>query len=418
MGVAPVYGALLDIGRVAVKVLIADKFSEAHINKLHDLGHEVTFEPGLTADDVAGVVPGNDVLVVRSTRVIDKTIAAGDRLGLILRAGAGVNTIDIDAAAARGIFVCNTPGKNSVAVAELTMGLILAIDRNLPDQVRDLRNGEWHKKLYGKAQGLAGRSIGIVGLGAIGFEVAKRAHAFAMQVAVIDRPGRDPEMLRELHAMEARFEPDLEALARSCDILTFHIPATPQTERMVSRRLLDQVQPGTVIVNTSRGDIIDEEALLEAIETKHLRVGLDVYQDEPPAGDASFASKLAQHPAVYGSHHVGASTDQAQTAIADAVVETIQAFEQGRLLNCVNLGGDEGEAATVSVRHRNRVGVLAGVFTTLREAGLNVEHMENFVLTGGEAATALIHVSGDLTDEIVARLGALDNVIAVSVGGQ
>jgi D-3-phosphoglycerate dehydrogenase len=398
-----------------VKVLIADKFSETHLARLGDLGHQVTLDPGLTADDLPGVIPGFEVLVVRSTKVTAVTIDAGDRLGLVLRAGAGVNTIEIEHAASNGVFVCNTPGKNSVAVAELTLGLILAIDRNIPDQVRDLRNGEWHKKRYGQTSGLAGRSLGIVGLGAIGLEVARRAHAFAMELAVIDRPGRNPELVHELRAMEVRFEADLAALAGSCDILTFHVPAGHETDGLVSRELLAQVRPGTVIVNTSRGSIVDEDALLDAIEEKKLRVGLDVYRNEPAGGDAQFESKLAQHPSVYGTHHIGASTDQAQTAIADAVVDAIDAFDHGRLLNCVNLGGEASEAATITIRHRNRVGVLAGVLTTLREAGLNVEHMENFVLTGGAAASALIHVTGGVSTETAARLEAVDDVIAVSV---
>jgi D-3-phosphoglycerate dehydrogenase len=303
-----------------------------------------------------------------------------------------------------------------VAVAELAMGLILAIDRNIPDQVRDLRNGEWHKKRYGKTAGLSGRSIGIVGLGAIGLEVARRAHAFAMELAVIDRPDRDPEITHELRGMEARFEPDLDALAASCDILSFHVPATSQTEGLVSRALLEQVRPGTVIINTSRGNIIDEGALLDAIDAKHLRVGLDVYRDEPASGDAPFESTLARHPAVYGTHHIGASTDQAQTAIADATVEVLRAFEHGELLNCVNLSDGTGESGTVTVRHLNRVGVLAAVLSTLREAGLNVENMENFILSGGAAASALIHVSGSLSTETTSKLEAIENVIAVSVG--
>jgi D-3-phosphoglycerate dehydrogenase / 2-oxoglutarate reductase len=398
-----------------VKVLIADKFSEDHLARLTALGHEVTLDPGLSAADLPTTISGFEVLIVRSTKVTPETIDAGDKLNLIIRAGAGVNTIATDHAAEKGVFVCNTPGRNSVAVAELAMGLILALDRNIPDQVQDLRKGEWHKKRYGTTNGLAGRSIGIVGLGAIGFEVAKRAHAFDMKVVVVDRPDRDPEIVHELHAMEARFEPDLLSLAASCDILSFHVPATAQTEGLISREFLDRVRPGTMIINTSRGSIVDETALLEAIESKHLRVGVDVYRDEPSTGDARFESELAKHPAVYGTHHIGASTEQAQIAIADAVIANLEAFQHGQPLNCVNLGDDDGEAATVTVRHLNRLGVLAGILTALREVGLNVENMANFILSGGEAASALIHVTGPLQPETITRLETVDNVIAVSV---
>jgi D-3-phosphoglycerate dehydrogenase len=402
---------------MAVKVLIADKFSDEHLSRLTNLGHEVSLEPTLSAGDLPNAITGFQVLVVRSTKVTAETISAADELNLVIRAGAGTNTIALDAAAANGVFVCNTPGKNAVAVAELTMGLIMAIDRNIPDQVKDLRKGKWRKKRYAKTKGLAGRSIGIVGLGSIGLEVAKRAHAFDMEIAVVDRPNRDALRLHTLTQIGARFEPTLEALAASCDILTFHVPAIPQTERLVSRELLAAMRPETVIVNTARGSVIDEEALLEAIEEKKLRVGLDVYAGEPGAGEAAFQSNLAQHPSVYGTHHIGASTNQAQIAIADAVIEAIEAFQDGNPLNCVNLGVTEveGPALTVMVRHLNRVGVLAGVLGSLREAGLNVEHMENFVLKGRDAASALIHVVGNLGPETVAELEEVDNVIAVSV---
>ena len=404
-----------------MKVLIADKFSDDHLAKLLELGHEVKLDPGLTKDDLPGAILGYEALVVRSTKVTAETVDAADRLNLVIRAGAGTNTIDVDAAAANGVFVCNTPGKNAVAVAELAMGLIMSIDRNIPDQVKDLRKGKWRKKRYAKTKGLAGQSIGIVGLGSIGLEVAKRAHAFDMEIAVVDRPNRDAHRLHLLTQMGARFEPDLLSLAATCDILTLHVPAAPQTEGLVSREFLAAVRPGTVIVNTARGTVIDEEALLAAIDEKNLRVGLDVYKGEPGSGDASFVSVLAQHPAVYGTHHIGASTNQAQSAIADAVIESIESFAIGTPLNCVNLGvfdEVEGSELTVTVRHFNRVGVLAAVLGTIREAGLNVEHMENFVLKGREAASALIHVVGKLGPETVTQLESLENVIAVSVNEQ
>jgi D-3-phosphoglycerate dehydrogenase len=399
-----------------LKVLIADKFSDKHLEHLADLGHKVSFQPDLNKADLADAIPGHEVLVVRSTKVTGETIEAANKLNLIIRAGAGVNTIAVEKAAEHGVFVCNTPGKNAVAVAELAMGLIMATDRNIPDQVKDLRKGKWKKKKYAKTKGLAGRSIGIVGLGAIGLEVAKRAAAFDMEIAVVDRPNRDPNRLQVLQHLGARFEPDLMSLAASCDILSFHVPATPKTEGLVSRELLAVMKPETVIINTARGSVIDEEALIEAIEEKSLRVGLDVYKGEPGTGDSEFTSLLAQHSSVYGTHHVGASTNQAQTAIADAVIEAIEAFGEGTLLNCVNLGqAVEGPAMTVTVRHQNRVGVLAGVLGTLREAGLNVEDMENFVLAGRSAASAVIHVVGNLDADTIAQLEEVDNVIAVSV---
>jgi D-3-phosphoglycerate dehydrogenase len=401
-----------------VKILIADKFSTEHLEQLERSGHEVSFEPDLTKTDLIEAIAGYEALVVRSTRVTPELIAVADKLGVIVRAGAGVNTIAVAEAARRGIFVCNTPGKNAIAVAELTMGLILAIDRNIPDQVEDLRNGRWRKKKYARAKGLAGRSIGIVGLGSIGLEVAKRSAAFAMEVAVLDRPGRDPDRLKVLQVMGARFEPDLVSLAGSCDIISFHVPATADTENLLSREVLDAVRPETVIINTSRGSVIDEEALLSAIDEKNLRVGLDVYKGEPGSGEAEFVSSLAQHENVYGTHHIGASTSQAQAAIADAVIETIEAFHRGVLMNCVNVSRAAGPELTITVRHYNRVGVLAEVLNALRQAGLNVENMENLILEGRTAASAIIKVVGEIDESTTTQLGKLDNVIAVSVSGR
>ena len=382
---------------------------------MQSMGHEVALRPALDAAELAEAVPGYEALVVRSTRVTAETLEAADRLNLIVRAGAGINTIDVDKAAERAVFVCNTPGKNAVAVAELVMGLILSVDRKIADQVAEVRSGIWNKKKYSKALGVAGRSLGIVGFGSIGMEVAKRAQAFGMHVSATDAdPGREP------FAEEAGIEwvSDLMTLAAKNDVLTFHVPAIPQTENLISRELLDVMQPGSIIINTSRGSILDEEALMKAMDEKGLRAGVDVYQREPGAGAGSFDSAFAKHPNVYGTHHVGASTEQAQTEIANAVIATIEAFEEGRLLNCVNLGEVLGSELTVTVRHLNQVGVLAGVFVTLRGAGLNVEHMENLVLKGRKASSALIHVVGDVDAALLTQLEELDGVIGVSLSAR
>ncbi|MDJ0923365.1 MAG: NAD(P)-dependent oxidoreductase [Acidimicrobiia bacterium] len=395
-----------------MKVLIADKFSETHLQQLTDLGHEVSFQPTLADETLRSAVPGFDVLVVRSTRVDAATIDAATSLSLIIRAGAGVNTIDVDRAAEQAVFVCNTPGKNAVAVAELVMGLILSIDRNIPDQVADIRAGTWNKTQYSKTNGLAGRSLGIVGLGSIGLEVARRARSFEMEVS-----GTDADPGRQVYAEAAGvgWVPDLMDLVAASDVVTFHVPAIPQTENLVSAELLAAMKPGAMIINSSRGNIVDEDALLKAMDEKGIRAGVDVYKGEPGSGVGSFESPLAQHPNVYGTHHIGASTEQAQGAIADAVIATLAAFGDGELVNCVNLSELLGTELTVTVRHVNKVGVLAGVLATLRGAGLNVENMENFVLKGRKASSAVIHVVGDVSDGTLNQIEEQDGVIGVSL---
>jgi D-3-phosphoglycerate dehydrogenase / 2-oxoglutarate reductase len=171
---------------------------------------------------------------------------------------------------------------------------------------------------------------------------------------------------------------------------------------------------GAILLNTSRGDIVDEAALLDAIESKGLRVGLDVYPDEPASGTAEWSSKLAQHPNVVGTHHIGASTGQAQRAVADGVVEIVEAFVRGEVLNCVNLAPRRLGTHSLHIRHFDRVGVLAGVFDILRRRELNVEQMQNRVFQGGNAAVATIDVVGEVGEELVGALEALPDVIHVS----
>jgi D-3-phosphoglycerate dehydrogenase len=399
-----------------VRILLADTFPETHRQHLEQMGHTVTYRPELTGDTLPAELNGHDVLVVRSTRVTAKAIEATQTLTLIIRAGAGTNTIDVAASADRGVFVCNTPGRNAIAVAELTMGLLTAIDRSIPDNVSDLRAGKWNKARYGKARGLAGRSIGIVGIGRIGLAVAERAKAFAMDLVVVARPGRNADIQARLDALGVRFVPDLIHMAETCDVLTFHVPADDSTHHLVSRELLQHVKPGAIIINTSRGSVLDEAALIEAMDAKGVRAGLDVYADEPQTSEAEFDAEIARHPNVYGTHHIGASTEQAQEAIADAVLELIDSYEDGSVLNCVNLLPTGYGMTSLTIRHHNRVGVLARVFAILREADLNVEHMENSVFAGGRAASAVMRVGGDVEKEVVWAIEALGDVIAVSTG--
>jgi D-3-phosphoglycerate dehydrogenase / 2-oxoglutarate reductase len=400
-----------------VKILFADAFPNAQIEKLAARGHDCATAPELDAETLPTALGGVDVLVVRSTRVTEDALAAADRLSLVVRAGAGVNTIDWRAAADRGIYVCNTPGKNAVAVAELTIGLLTALDRRIPDAVADLRDGKWRKKDYAVARGLAGRTLGIVGFGEIGMAVAVRAAAFDMEIVVQEKPGRRSAATELIAELGVRLVPDLPALLGMADAVSLHVPVTDRTRRMVDRGFLSHLRPGAFLINTSRGDIVDEEALLEAIEAKGLRVGLDVFDGEPGAGTADFDSALARHPNVYGTHHIGASTQQAQAAIADEVAAIVDDFARGVIRNCVNLRDQAVGTATLAVRHRNVVGVLAGVLGVLRKAGLNVEQMENRVFAGGTAATATIHVAGPLPAQIVAAVADQPDVIGVSVAG-
>jgi D-3-phosphoglycerate dehydrogenase len=396
-----------------MRVLLADAIDPATVDDLTGLGHEVVSEPKLSASDLPDRVPGFQALVVRSTEVTAATIEAGDALELIVRAGAGTNTIDVEAASRVGIYVTNVPGRNAIAVAELTIGLLLAIDRRIADNVADLRAGSWNKADYSRADGLFGKTLGIVGLGDIGFAVAERAAAFGLRVLAVEKE-RDAEVEERIRSLGIELVPSLDELVAMSDIVSVHVPATPETESMFDARLLGRMKEGAILLNTSRGDVVDEAALVDALDARGLRAGLDVYPDEPGSGTSEWSSKLAQHPNVVGTHHIGASTAQAQAAVAAGVVEVIEAFVRGEIVNCVNLAPTRLGTHTLHVRHLDRVGVLAGVFDILRRRDLNVEQMENRVFEGRNAAVATIDVVGDVGPDLLAALEELPNVIHVS----
>jgi D-3-phosphoglycerate dehydrogenase len=397
-----------------MRVLFADAVDPSTLEALRQAGHDCEVEPALSADDLPERMAGIEVLVVRSTRVSAETIEAARDLELIVRAGAGTNTIDVEAASEVGIYVTNVPGRNAIAVAELTMGLLLAIDRRIADNVADLRAGTWNKTGYAKAEGLFGRSIGVVGLGDIGLAVAERAAAFGLRVRAI-RKDRADDVQERIDELGIELVDRLEDLVATSDIVSIHLPATAETQGLFAAKLLGRMQEGAILLNTSRGDIVDEAALLDAIDQRGLRVGLDVYPDEPASGTAEWSSKLAQHPNVVGTHHIGASTSQAQRAVADGVVEIVEAFVRGEVVNGVNLEPRRLGTHSLHIRHFDRVGVLAGVFDLLRKRDLNVEQMQNRIFQGGNAAVATIDVAGDIGPELVAALEDLPDVIHVAV---
>jgi D-3-phosphoglycerate dehydrogenase len=391
-----------------MKVLVADKFERSGLDGLKSAGCDVVYDPDAADEKLTAAIreSGADVLVVRSTRVTADMLDAG-RLALVVRAGAGYNTIDVAAASKRGIYVSNCPGKNAVAVAELAFGLMLSLDRRIPDNVVDLRAGKWNKKEYAKAQGLHGKTLGILGIGSIAREVIRRAAGFGLRVVVwsrrfdgIDRPmteqeARDLGLETALRAPTIEVAPSPEEVAARSDIVSVHVALGPGTKNIVSKALLDRMKPGAMLINTARGEVVDHAALASAVRDKGLRVGLDVFANEPAGATGDFADPLVAMPRVYGTHHIGASTDQAQEAIAAETVRIVRSFrETGKVPNVVNLAKRTPATHMLVVRHRDRPGVLAHVFDHLREANLNVQETENIVFDGAEAAVARINLDG------------------------
>ncbi|MGI9648598.1 MAG: NAD(P)-dependent oxidoreductase [Acidimicrobiia bacterium] len=393
-----------------MRLLVADKFPDSGLAYLREQGHDVTYLPDTSAGDLGNAVDGNEILVVRSTEVDAAAIERAPDLALIVRAGAGTNTIDREAAAARAIHVSNVPGRNAIAVAELTMGLILAIDRRIPDNVSDLRASEWNKSAYSKGLGLMGRSLGIIGLGAIGMAVASRAASFGLRLHALAK-SRSQATEEAMAELEFTIHDDIETLAAATDIITLHVPATSDTSGLVDTRFLAARKPGTVLINTSRADVVDEAALLAVIDDKDLWVGVDVFADEPGSGTDQIHSQLAGHHRVYGTHHIGASTAQAQAAVAAGVLEVIDAFAGGEIVNCVNLQPHVPDTTRITVRHVDQVGVLASMLMLIRDAGINVEHMSNLVFQGAEAASATLDLKGKVTDDLLERLMEIPEII-------
>jgi D-3-phosphoglycerate dehydrogenase len=409
-----------------MKVLVADPFEQSGLDGLAACGCEVVFDPGLKDEALAAALAEGraEVLVVRSTKVTAEMLDAPD-LALVVRAGAGYNTIDVSAASARGIYVSNCPGRNAIAVAELAFGLILALDRRIPDNVAELRAGHWNKKEFSKARGLQGATLGLLGFGNIAQELARRAQAFGMDLLIWARrfeAGADVDLA--VYGLDPAGRSSRVTIAASpaevaarADVLSIHVALGPETRGLVDAGLLAKLRPGAFVINTSRAEVVDHDALAAAVRERGIRVGLDVYPDEPTTPTADFSLPILALPGVYGTHHIGASTNQAQEAIAAETVRIIRSFnETGQVPNVVNLARRTRASHLLVVRHRNRPGVLAHVFGHLSDAGINVLETENVIFEEAEAAVARINLDGAPSAPVLAAIQAADeNIISLQL---
>jgi D-3-phosphoglycerate dehydrogenase / 2-oxoglutarate reductase len=386
-----------------MRVLIADLFEQSGLDGLEAAGCEIVYQPDAKDDRLTEAVRNTaaDVLVVRSTSVTAPMLEAG-ALSLVVRAGAGYNTIDVATASKRGIYVSNCPGKNAVAVAELAFGLLLALDRRIPDNVADLRAGKWNKKEYAKARGVFGRTLGLLGYGNIGQEMAKRAHAFGMPVIVWSRRFASGRADADRGDVPMQIAKTPQEVAERCDVLSVHLALTADTRGLVNAAVIGKLRPGSYFINTARGEVVDYAALETAVRERHLRVALDVFAAEPKEATAAFTDSIVSLPNVYGTHHIGASTDQAQDAIAAETVRIIRCYKDtGKVPNVVNLAKKTPATHMLVVRHRDRPGVLAHVFAHLRAGEMNVQETENVIFEGADAAVARINLDAAPSDALL-----------------
>lgn len=358
-----------------MRILIADNLSSIAMNGFQTLGFTCDLMPDITPDELPAHIAGYEVLIVRSTKVTSETLEAGvcgndaskanvvndgsadcsgaggasergangesevasnSKLKLVVRAGSGTNTIDCERATELGVHVCNVPGRNAIAVAELALGLMIAVDRHIVASTTDTRAGVWNKKAYSKSKGLHGSTLGVIGMGAVGYELSKRARAFEMNVIATDTPENSMKAIALLDAIDGEYTPYTTELLSASDFVSLHVPALPSTTGMVDSSFLAAMKPSSVLINTSRGEIVNEKALLAALNNTDLRAGLDVVLNEPKRGIDSFYSELASHPKVVNAHHIGASTQQAQRSVAEGTVDVVRAYSEGSLLHCVN----------------------------------------------------------------------------------
>jgi D-3-phosphoglycerate dehydrogenase len=384
-----------------MKILVAEKLSDSQLDRLNRLGCDVAYNPSVKAEELPRLIGGCKILVVRSQQVTADMINAGDQLAVILRADAGVSTVDVKAASARGVYVASCGGKNAIAVAELVFALLLGLDRRIPDNVAALRAHKWNKKEFSRADGVYGKTLGVVGVGQVGREVIKRAHAFGLHVMGMD------VLLNLQKARELNIEycPDLDTIFRRADIITIHVDLRRDTKKLVSADRIAMMKPNAMLINTASGEVVDQVALRAALEAKRIRVGLDVFDHEPAETTADFADPILDLPNLYGTHHIGASTQQAQEAIAEEAIHIVETFvKTGDVLNCVNLATRTPAKWQLIVRHYDRVGVLAHVMDQIRRANNNIEEVQNVIFDGATAACCRIQLDTEPGDNLLAAI--------------
>lgn len=298
-----------------MKVGICDPIAKEGVELLKKEGFEVVDLTGLPKDELPNHVRDLDAIIVRSaTKVRKEMIDAAEKLKAIGRAGVGLDNIDVEYAKSKGIKVINTPGATSISVAELTIGLILAVMRKIAYADREMRNGAWPKK---KCKGIEmyGKTLGIIGIGRIGREVAKRARAFGMKVIYYDVYRPDESTEKEL-AIEFR---ELDALVSEADVITLHLPLTPDTKHLINKERIEKMKDGAIIINAARGGIVDENALYEALKSGKLYgAALDVYENEPLK-----ESKLFELDNIVLTPHIGAQAKEGQTRAGIEVAKKI-----------------------------------------------------------------------------------------------
>ncbi|MCX7834576.1 MAG: D-2-hydroxyacid dehydrogenase [bacterium] len=299
-----------------MRVLITDGLAKSAVKELQSIGYEV-IEQSYTPEELVKAIADVEVIIVRSaTKVTREVIAAGKNLKLIIRGGVGTDNIDSASAKEFGVKVMNTPNASSVSVAELALAHMFAIARFIPQGNITMKNGQWEKKAFAKGMELCGKTLGLVGCGRIGTELAVRCHALGMKVIAYDK------YITIQHPMIE--QTDFETVLTTADIISVHIPLAKGEPPVIGANEIAKMKSGVILINTARGGVIDETALIEGLKNGKIRgAGIDVFVGEP-----NFNSELVSLPNVSVTPHIGASTVEAQDKIGTEVVKILKDFKK------------------------------------------------------------------------------------------
>jgi len=370
-----------------MKILISDKLPDVAVKILtSDPGVEVDNKPGLSPDELKSIIGGYDGIIIRSGNKLTADILdRAARMKVIARAGVGVDNVDVKAASRKGIIVMNTPGGNTTSTAEHTFAMILALARSIPRACSSLKGGEWDRKSFVGTQ-LSGKTIGIIGLGRIGMEVAKRSLAFEMTVI-----GFDPYVSPEKAAQVGIELVGLDAIWERADFITVHTPMTDETRGLIGAKEFAKMKKGVRIINCARGGIVDEDALADALAAgKVAGAALDVYSSEPPTN-----RRLVEMPQVVATPHLGASTEEAQITVAtDAARQLLDALMGRGVRFAVNLPGIDPQEAKVLEPY---LGLAETIGSLLRQLGEGQLKAVRVRYTGELAKLNVMAVTRSLT---------------------
>lgn len=392
----------------AMKILVACEVPDATLDELRPLGSDLIYAPKLAPEELDAKLADVGVLVVENLRVAPASISKAESLQLIVRAGPGAGNVAIEEASAQGVVVAHCPDKDAAAVAELAFGMMFALDRQIYENTEALKQGRWARGEFMGARGLAGRTLGLIGYDGAAMEIARRARCFEMQVvAWSPHMPHEDQLDRDVELCDWPRE-----VARKASIIV--VLGSPETEQMslVDSEFLETLAPGSILIHLAQPGAIDEGAVAQAVQTRGLRVGLDVHSAAPSGDSGKFKSRLLPLVGVIGTHHIGAETQQARDAIAAEIVRTVRTFLiNGDVANGLNIAERSPATWQLVCRVRDQVGVMASILDAIRADGINAQEISSRVFLGAKAALCTIALDERPSAQALDAIRAIPDVL-------